>query len=515
MEYKSINDLKPNKHKTAREQKYAGGQSQARLGVISGRPIASLLLGLGFLSAVLLVTMFTFQGGAKSSGNVTNKPGNQVEETAPAQDQQEIIGVLTAIDTQAKEITLYDVVNQVSTIFRYTGATSITDKYDQQMAAGQLKIGTMLEGQYPKSRTRLTKLKISTKAWEYVGVNNLGINRSSKIMKIGGQKYKFTDNIVILDGKELIPVVNLAEQDELTVWGYDQTIWSITVTRGHGTVKLMDYDSFLGDFITIGYEAIQQIAKDMIITVREGNFNLTVENTDFTATKNITVYRNKETAVSLKDLGPDASKVGRITFNISPFGADLFVDGELTSYANPLELAYGKHDVVVSLGGYTTYEGNLNVDTAGKTIRISLPVITSKEEADVSETDTSGTGISGAGTPGTDTSGADTPSTPNTGTGSNDDNDQPEEDTSDSDNVSNDDFEEDEDHLIYIQNPLGASVYLNGEFMCTSPGSFPKLIGTHVLTFIKEGYQTMSYTVEVGDDGLDAFFNMPDLVKKK
>ncbi len=514
MEYKSIDELKPGKHKTVKEQRYISGQSQTGKG-ISGRPIVSLLLGLGFLSAVLLVTMFTFQGGAKSSGNVTNKPVNQEgQEIAPAQDQQEILGVLTAIDTEAKEVTLYDVVNQISTIFRYTGGTSITDKYDQQIAASQLEIGTMLEGQYPRSGTRLTKLKISTRAWEYVGVNNLSVDRSSKIMKIGNQKYKFTDNLIILDGKEFIPVVNLAEQDELDVWGYDETIWSITVTRGHGTVKLTDYDSFLGDFITIGYEAIRQIAKDMIITVREGNFNLTVENAKYTATKNITVYRNKETVVSLRDLGPDASKVGRVTFDITPFGADLFVDGELTSYANPLELAYGKHDVVVSLGGYTSYEGALTVDTAGKTIRINLPEETSEEAADVTETDTSGTVT--PSTPNTST-GTDTGADAGTGadTDNSDNNTQPEEDdTPDSDNVSNDDFEEDADHQIHIQNPMGASVYLNGEFMCTSPGSFPKLIGTHVLTFIREGYQTMSYTVEVADDGLDAFFNMPDLVKK-
>ncbi len=504
MDYKSIDDLKPNKRKMVKAGSYSGEGSGTGIG-ISGRPIVSLLLGLGFLSAVLLVTMFTFKGEAKSTGNVTRRPSSEVkqEEVAAVQDQQEILGILTAIDTQAKEVTLYDVENQVSTIFRYTGATSITDKYGQQMVADQLELGTMLEGQFPRSETRLTGLKISTRAWEYVGVSNLSIDRGSKIMKIGSQKYKFTDNLKILDGKEFVSVDHLAEQDELTVRGYEETIWSITVTRGHGTVKLIDYEAFLGDFITIGYEAIQQIAKDMILTVREGSFNLTVENARYTATKNITVNRNKETVVSLKDLGPDASKVGRVTFQITPFGADLFVDGKLASYANPLELTYGKHDIVVSLGGYTTYEGSLTVDTAGKTLKITLPEESSEDEVDVTETDTSGTDSS----------------TPNSGSssnnnGSSDNSSLSEEEDSDSDNISNDDFEEDADHRIYIQNPKGASVYLNGEYMGTSPVDFTKLIGTHVLTFIKEGYQTMSYTVEVSDDNLDAFFNMPDLVKK-
>jgi hypothetical protein len=51
--------------------------------------------------------------------------------------------------------------------------------------------------------------------------------------------------------------------------------------------------------------------------------------------------------------------------------------------------------------------------------------------------------------------------------------------------------------------------------MGISPCSFSKVIGTHVLTFIEEGYETMSYTVDVLNDNLDTYFNMPDLVKKE
>ena len=61
---------------------------------------------------------------------------------------------------------------------------------------------------------------------------------------------------------------DLAIQDELTIRGIDKTIWSVIVTKGHGTVKLKDYEAFLGS-ITVGYEAVQEITEDMTITVRE------------------------------------------------------------------------------------------------------------------------------------------------------------------------------------------------------------------------------------------------------
>ncbi|MDF2909071.1 MAG: hypothetical protein K0R34_4392 [Herbinix sp.] len=480
-------------------------KKQKKKYTVNNRLIMSLLLGLGFLSAILLVTMYiTGEGsGRRSAINSSTEEetqGNVAEEPSG----NEVLGVVTLIKEEMREITLYDVLKEESATFTYSGGTNVIDKYGQEIAISQLPIGTMVEAIHPEKVTKLSELKISTKAWEYVGVNNLGIDRSSRVMKITSNKYKYTDDIFILGGTDVISVLELAEMDELTVRGYEETIWSITVTRGHGTVKLEDYEGFLGDYITIGYETMQQIAEDMVIKVREGNFNLTVENKNYTAIKNITVLRNQETVVSLSDIGPDAAKQGLVTFEISPFGADLFVDGKLTTYAEALELTYGRHDVVVSLDGYITYEGKLSVDNAGTSIRIRLPEVSSNEQASVTETETgvgSGDSNNGAGN-----------ETDNDSTGTNNsDNGTTGDDT---DNSSNEDYEVDDDHLIYVQNPIGASIYLNGEFQGVSPASFKKLIGTHVLTFIKEGYETTSYTVEVSDDNLDTYFNMPDLVKK-
>jgi hypothetical protein len=313
-------------------------------------------------------------------------------------------------------------------------------------------------------------------------------------MKIVDRKYKYNSDLLVLDGTEFIPVTDLAEQDELTIRGCDETIWSITVTRGHGTVILQDYENFLGDNITIGYEAMQQIAEGMEITVREGNFNLTVEKKNYSATKNITVYRNKITNVSLSDLGPDASASGQITFEITPFGADLYIDGVLASYANPAELEYGEHQLKVSLGGYTTYEGTLTVDTPGKTVNIDLPETASQDTASVTETDTQAATDTDTSS---DTTTDDTPS------------DTVQETPADYTDIDPDDI--DAEHQIYVQEPVGASVYIDGSYMCTAPGNFKKIIGTHVITFIKDGYETKSYTVEVSDDNVDTYFTFPNL----
>jgi hypothetical protein len=491
---------------------------------VNFRPIISLVIGLGLFSVILLVTMFAATGNPKPFKLLVKDSGQaqNTESAALGDVGDELLAIVMGIDTGVQQLTLLDVNTGETGMVSYNGGSNVTDKYGQPISISQVPIGTMVDAGYQKENGKLLSMQISDRAWEYIGVKNLTIDRTSQIMQIADTKYKYNEEIVILDGGNRISVNDLAEQDELTLRGYEETVWSVTVTKGHGTIRLEDYEAFLGDNITVGYESMQQITEDMVIRVREGDFNLTVENDKFSATKNVTIYRNQESLVSLADLGPEALKFGRITFEISPFGADLFIDGELTSYANPIELAYGDHALEVSLGGYTTYRGTLNVIEAGKTLKIDLPESNSGKDiiVTVNEGDTlpDNTGTDNTGTDNTDVEDpqeadpqgeTDLTEDPQ-GTESGDDGvpAETEEDTETEEII-------DKKHFIYIQNPSGASVYLNGEYKGTSPVNFDKIIGTHVITFIRDGYETKSYTIEVPNDGLDTYFTLGDLVKKK
>lgn len=473
---------------------------------VSSRPILNLLVGLGFFTVILVLTMMSAakDNGYQGSPNTTNSQDNNQAISEEDTSNGDILAVVKAIDADNKIISLYDVNHQKTLDLYYTGGTNITDKYGSIIAISQIEIGSMVDASYQEDKNKLTDMNLSAMAWEYKGVNNFTIDPEAKVMKIAKTKYKYDEDVMVINEEEFVPISTLTEQDELIVRGFEETIWSISVTRGHGTVVLEDYKAFLGSFITIGYEAIQQITENMEIAVREGNFNLTVETGDYSATKNITVYRDKITYVSLSDLGPIALQHGRVVFEITPFGADLYIDGELTSYANALDFDYGDYTIKVSMGGYTTYNGELTVDSAGKTIKIDLPESSSQDTVTVTETQDSTNAE-------TDT---ETDTGTNTGTETENDTDtsgsegtQTSEDTDPNDNI-------DTEHLIYVQKPAGASVYIDGKFKCIAPGNFLKVTGSHVITFIQEGYQTQSYTIEVADDNLDTYFTFPDLTKE-
>lgn len=469
---------------------------------VKTRPIVSLIIVLSFLSVVLAATMFSYAQGTKYLGGTTRHVDTETVDSFSKNDKGKLFGVLKEIDQESKLVTLFDISGGQDIFLSYTGGTNVLDKYGQVISMEQLPVGVMVDAVYEMDDSRLIKLQQSKKGWEYADVSDVRINAESNVIQAAASKYKYNKNTMVFDNNKQISIEDIATQDELTLRGYKETVWSVTVNKGHGIVKLSNYIEFLGGNITVGYEDTEQITDKTAITVREGRCNITVETGEYTATKNILVKRNKVNVVSLENLGPTGVKMGKVTFDITPFGADLFIDTRLTSYANPIRLTYGMHSVKVSLDGYTTFNGTLNVNEAGKSIKIVLPKTDNNNSASSSgitkSSDTnSNTNASDA------TSKSDSSDTQNSNTAS----------TSSSQTAS--DKSTDSSHKIYIQNPEGASVYLDGEYLGKSPGGFKKVTGSHVLTFIKEGYTTKSYTVDIKNDGKDTYFSLPNLVKSK
>jgi hypothetical protein len=503
-----------------------GGKEQQNSYQINVRLILSLIIGLGLFSIILFTTMLSTSGSiykktGKKSINTQEGPETVYKDEMP---RASILATVKKISLENKQIELYDILGKKDLILKYTGGSNITDEFGQIVAVSRLSAGIMVDVSYIKDSRKITDMSISTKAWKYVGVSNFTLSPETDIMRIAKKNYRLADDLVILDGDELIPISDLAEQDILTVWGYEETVWSIVVTRGHGYVVLQDYSDYLGDFITIGYEAMQQISENMVITVREGDYSLTVENGAFSASKRVNIKRNEITYVSLQDLGPKA-KYGSVLFEISPFGADLYINGVLKSYAGEIELLYGSYTIEVSLDGYVSYKGVLNIDSPGKTMKISLPETSGNQKVEISEINTqNNNGNNSQGTTGGSSQGTGQDTNQGSINGSPqaaDDEEDLEQDVDYEDDESGSDYKEDGDniidtkHLIHIQYPIGASVYVNGEYMGKSPVSFNKIIGSHIITFIKEGYETKSYFMDVINDGKDAYFSYNDFDSKQ
>jgi hypothetical protein len=97
---KKLAGRSPKKRSRRKSDRY-GKRSIFNKGKINRRPILSLLLGLGVLSAILLVTMLTASKTPKSLPKIySNLQGSETESvaTTPMPTGEEVLGVLTEVD---------------------------------------------------------------------------------------------------------------------------------------------------------------------------------------------------------------------------------------------------------------------------------------------------------------------------------------------------------------------------------------------------------------------------------
>jgi cytoskeletal protein RodZ len=472
-----------------------------------------LLVGLVVVSIGIVVVTFqkAYQKNAKS-----NNQNSEITENVKEQNNTKTQGVIKSIDELKSTVTFYDIKEGIDYTVNYDQATYIYDKYDKALVIKQIEVGEITDIYYDNNTNRLDKLKISSDAWEYKGVKNLVINQSKKEMSISNTTYQYEETLVIANEENLVNLMDLNEKDELIVKGYGKDIYSIIVDKGHGYIKVINYEDFVGGTVEVGYDIIMPIVEDMLIVATEGDYKFTMSNGDFVGTKTISVLRDKEITVDMGDFIKPATQNAGVEFKISPYGADLYIDGELTEYDEDVKLDYGDYDIEVQLSGYNTYTGELTVDAPSMTISIDLVQASEESEDTEEEADTS---EDSSTTTNSDSTLDNSDSTTNTDSTEEDTNtNSTEEDantddssTNTSSNSNNANASEDKEHTITVQGPAGSEVYLDGTLKGTAPVTFVKAIGTHTITLRKTGYSNKSYTIVVLDDSENVSFSFPEL----
>ncbi len=440
-----------------------------------------------FLYALLLLAVLSVACGKKQE----KKP---VEEKTTKKAEEEtfdevIHAVFLGADLENKTATLQDVEDGIKYVLNYTGGTLIYNSSGGSITMEQLSLGELVEASFDYADSKLRKLQMVSGSWTFEEVGDLEIDRAGNRMKLYDSNYHFTDKLVIFSEGKQIGINELNEEDVLTVRGIGKNICSITVDRGHGYIVLQGYDNFVGGWVEVGQKIITQIKKDMILIAPEGDYVLTVEKNGFGGYKNITVKRDQETQVDVSDLKEAALKSGNVRFQITPEGATLLIAGSETDYSDLVVLDYGVYKIKVMADGYETYEANLTVDDLVKTQKIDLKKEGSEETS---------TAAAGNNTENHTTKSNSAQESTNSGTNS---------------TSSSTEQESGEIYKIFVSDPEGAQVYLDGAYVGVAPVTFKKTSGSHTLTFRRSGYKTKSYTIKVDSENRDLTMAFPELEK--
>ena len=386
----------------------------------------------------------------------------------------DFVGVIKNIDLQNKRISFYNTLMEVDEDYSYTGATEVFSKHDKSLTMAEVSVGEVFEVTNSQDGAKVTQMKESPDIIEREDARVL-VNADEGRLSVDDVNYAYSEHLIALsDGKAIDPM-EITDDDRVTFRGVKGRAYSVIVTRGHGYIEPTNYKDFYGGKLTVEGEAILPISSGMLLTVPEGTQVINMVNGDLLAKASVEVRRGQVTKLNVARYQSQMPDTSRVTFDISPEGAELYINGTLRDYSKPVSLKYGNHSVKVVLEGYQDYTGVIKVKDSSAKIRIDL----AEETAEVAESDSSSSSV--------------------------------EKDSSSDSSESSTTY--DTDHTITVSAPEGAAVYLDGTYKGTVPCSFVKAIGNVTLTLSKEGYTTKSYSVENSDDSQDISWSFPELTK--
>lgn len=448
--------------------------------------------------------------------------------------------VFLSKNEEEKTLTFFNLDLAKKYTLNYDGTTNFYDKYDEALALSQVKEGTIVDITFLKNPKKLNTLQVSKEAWSNTGVNRFEINQGKRNMKIGSDIYKFTDDLVVMQDNNQMEMMDINAVDVLTVSGIGTSVYSIQIEKGHGYLRLQGDEYVIGGWIEVGQSHIQEITEGMLLTVPEGTYDVVISHKNYNAVERVTIKRNEETTVDISDIQGEETKKGTVLFTVKPADAKVFVDGEEVDISGPVELDYGIHQLMVKAEGYKTSTSYLKVAEASAGISVVLDAEDEKDSSEEdedqkdSEEEDSDKEDSDKKEDDTDKESSDKESSDkDKDTTDKDSSDKTDKDSTDKDNtvsgnnststgdtVSDNDSVSDNQstntttgdyYKVYIDNPAGVEVYVDGNYIGITPVNFKKVSGIHVVTLRKSGYETRSYTISVDSEKRDASYSFVEL----
>ena len=368
-------------------------------------------------------------------------------------------GVLEEVNAQDETITVYRMDEKDEITLIYDNATAVQDKYGSSLTMSQLNPGEIVDLCYNSELGKAGSVNVSSDIWCYDNVEKHEINEGRGTLQVGSETYRISKETKAFSGQEQISLDQILKQDVLSLKGTGYDVASIIVDKGHGYLKLENEEPLVGGFIEVGQAVIQQISEDMLITVPEGSYVVSLSAEGFQETREITIERNKETVLDLGDIDLPQPVNGRVVFSVYPEQASVAVDGITINTAYPILLSFGLHQVTASADGYDTISEYVNVEGETTTVRLTLDEFVANT-------------------------------------------------------VSGNTVKEDSNHTITIQAPADVEVYQDNLYMGIAPVTYKKTEGSHTITLRKTGYVTKSYQIEVTDDDRDLVYSFPELVSE-
>ena len=459
------------------------------------------------LLAVAVIAVFTVDAlrpkrTYHSVNKVTKTPTPSITEEPWLEEK----GMIVSVDTNQKTIIYQNFATGKKVAVVYDTKTNISDKYGKVLVASSLKFGDLVDITYKKETGELASISRSSKYWEIRNIEEFIINTENNCFTVNGTNYRLTENTIVIQQGNIIPISDIKKVDKLTVYGIEQEILMVEVTKGHGYIRLKNETGLLGGTISIGLHQYP-IETDAVYTVRVGEYQVVMEKEDEMSVADIVVTENTTITIDAAEYGGEVPETGAVWFQVEPFGAKLYIDGEDTYYyETEIELEYGVYSIEVSLGGYISYTGKIKIERPYQNYQFKLMENATSTEEDTEQSEENQGEQIEDNTEESDVSDNNIEDTEQNET---DNTWEENEDLEQVSVVGKLDYVIDDAHKTYILKPVGAKVYINEVYIGKVPVAFEKILDPFALV-LKNEDREKRYLITPDDNDEDAPYSFPD-----
>ncbi len=320
----------------------------------------------------ILVVMLVLGACSQPSEAVKEEPQGGFIKVAPGAYDSADTAVVIAKQEKLNKITFLNLKKKRNYTLTYDGTTKFMDKYGSAIAVSQLKEGEIVEVQFLKDEKLLSNLTVSSDIWTYDQVSKFELDMSAGRMKLFNEYYTLEESTVVLSAGKQVEFSDIHEQDVLTIKGKDHKIYSISIDKGHGYLRLDNAEYFVGGWIEVG-KTIQKIEDEMRLTIPEGTHSVYISHSGIEGTKEVEIIRGQETLLDIGDLKKeDLVKYGNLTFTVDPSNAEVRIDGKMIDISRTVKATYGLHQITAKADGYDTLTQYIRVTGNSANVAITL-----------------------------------------------------------------------------------------------------------------------------------------------
>lgn len=433
----------------------------------------------------MMLVMLVMAGCSKEKKKSAIVPGSSIlpaptksvtELETKNANEIDLTGVLTYVNTSELKMHFIDIDTGTEYEVAYTGGTDIQNKYEKIIAATGMKLGEIYDVTCNKSG-KAVSIHGSSDAWERTGISGLEFDESNRKVMLANSTYVYASYAAVLSNSNKINIAQIVSQDEVTLRGVGDTVYSINVDKGHGYINFKGVDSFVGGYATIGTKQLFEVTSGMLTTTQEGTYTIELQKGSLIGTKTVTVARDESVTVDFSEFVTNAAKVGAVNFSVTPANAVMTIDGVETDYSEPVSLTYGTHRLVLSANNYEKYTETITISQPYETKVIDMTASSSTTATTKAGNSTTKTTASASGNKATTA-----------------------KDLTDG-------------YTVNITAPEGAALYVDSVYIGLVPCSFDKTYGNKTITLSQSGYSTVSYTIAIANTAGNLTYAFPDMVQ--